>query len=110
MVYFGERLKALRHEKKLTQEQLADKMELVKSSISSYENNTKYPSIEVLIKLCQYFGVSSDYLLGLSDKLEYEVSELDDEQLKIILSMVAQFIKYNRLYSKVNADITEETD
>ena len=96
MIYFGERLKALRLNKKLTQQQLADKMDLVKSSICAYEQNTKYPSVDVLIKLCKFFGVSSDYLLGLSDKLEFEFSELTDEQLDIIMSMVTQFNRYNK--------------
>lgn len=97
MIYFGERLKALRREKKLTQKQLADNIDLVKSSICAYEQNTKYPSVEVLIKLCQFFGVSSDYLLGLSDKMEFEISELNEEQLDIIMSMIAQFNKFNKM-------------
>jgi transcriptional regulator with XRE-family HTH domain len=97
MIYFGARIKALRREKNLTQQQLADKIDLVKSSICSYEQSTKYPSIEVLIRLCRFFNVSSDYLLGLSDKMELEVAELTDEQLDIIMSMVAQLNRYNKI-------------
>ena len=104
MIYFGDRLKALRREKKLTQKQLADSMELVKSSICAYEQNTKYPSIEVLIKLCQFFSVSSDYLLGLSDKLELEISELNEEQLDIVMSIITQFNKFNRMYDNTDID------
>ena len=85
-------------------------MDLVKSTIWAYEQNAKHPSLEVLIKLCRYFNVSSDYLLGLSDKLEFEVSELDSEQLEIIMGMVAHFIKYNRLYNEVNADEKSNKD
>ena len=95
MLYFGERLRALRREKNLTQEQLAEKIDLVKSSICAYEKNAKYPSVEVLIKLCQFFNVSSDYLLGLSDKLEFEVAALTDEQLDIVMGMITQFNKFN---------------
>ena len=104
MIYFGERLKALRRGKKLTQQQLADKIELVKSSICAYEKNTKYPSVDVLIKLCKFFDVSSDYLLGLSDKIEYEISELTDDQLDIIMNMITHFNKYNRLCNIINTD------
>ena len=49
MQYFGERLRDLRHEKHMTQKQLADKLDLVKGTISAYEQGKKYPSIEVLI-------------------------------------------------------------
>lgn len=52
----------------------------VKSSISAYEKGSKYPSIEVIIKLCNYFSVSSDYLLGLSDTKEINNYDLTEEQ------------------------------
>jgi DNA-binding XRE family transcriptional regulator len=55
MEYFGGKLKALRNEKGLTQQQLANKMELMKGSISAYEQNSKYPSLDVLIRLCNFF-------------------------------------------------------
>jgi len=70
MMYFGIRLKELRAQKHITQQELADKVDLVKSSISAYEKSLKYPSVEVLIKSCNYFNVSSDYLIGLSDEKE----------------------------------------
>ena len=81
MIYFGTRLKELRKEKKLTQQELADKVDLVKGSISAYEKSLKYPSVEVLIKLCNYFNVSSDYLLGLSDEKEIKKYDLTEEQM-----------------------------
>jgi transcriptional regulator with XRE-family HTH domain len=100
MIYFGDRLRALRLERDLTQQQLADKIGLVKSSISAYEQNAKYPSIEVLIKICECFNVSSDYLIGISDSMEYKLSALTDGQMKMILQLITELEQYNMLKDK----------
>lgn len=97
MQYFGEKIRALRTEKGLTQTQLADKVGLVKGSISAYEQGKKYPSVEVLIKLCSVFDVSSDYLIGLSDDMNLMKSELTDEQMSMIRSLIQELEKYNAL-------------
>lgn len=97
MIYFGEKLRALRLENKMTQQQLADKLELVKGSVSAYEQGTKYPSIEVLIKICQVFHVSADYLLGLADDMELLKSDLTDEQMEIVRRLIRELELYNQL-------------
>lgn len=104
MIYFGEKLKALRIEKGLTQQQIAEKIGLVKGSISAYEQSAKYPSIDVLIKLCEMFGVSADYLLGLSDSIEYNLSTLTDEQTQTVMRVIAEFEQYNRLKEKLKTE------
>lgn len=96
MLYFGEKLKTLRLKHHLTQQQLADKVELVKGSISAYEQSTKYPSLEVLIKLCNFFNVSADYMLGLSDSEELKKANLTDEQTAIILRIIQEFEQANK--------------
>jgi len=95
MELFGLRLKTLRQRKNLTQKELADKLEIVKASISGYEKSSIYPSVEVLIKLCKYFEVSADYLLGLSDTMEFQMAQLTDEQTEIIMSVIHQFERIN---------------
>ncbi|SDO86722.1 helix-turn-helix domain-containing protein [Clostridium gasigenes] len=64
MISFGDQLKQLRKTKGLTQQQLADKFYLNKSSVSRYENNTQLPENELLQKIADFFNVSIDYLLG----------------------------------------------
>ena len=91
MEYLGMKLKTLRQEHGLTQKQLAHYLELVPASISAYETSGNYPSADIIIKLCQLFNVSADYLLGLSDTKEFKASELSDEQYQIIASLIAQF-------------------
>lgn len=61
---FGERLRKLRVAQDLTQQQLGEKLGVVPSIIGKYEKvKDSYPSIEVLIKLSDFFSVSTDYLL-----------------------------------------------
>ncbi len=95
MLYFGRKLRKLRKDNNLTQKQLADKLEITKATVSAYETNAKYPSIEVLIKISNIFNVSSDYLLGLSEKTEFQNSNLTDEQNIIIEEIIKQFIYLN---------------
>lgn len=61
------RLYELRKAKNITQQHLAVDLGIDQTSISSYECGKYLPTVDVLIKLAEYFGVSTDYLLGLSD-------------------------------------------
>ena len=67
MVGFGEKIKELRIERGLTQKQLAALIGQAQSTIVYWENDAQEPTISGLKKLCEFFGVPSDYLLGLID-------------------------------------------
>lgn len=95
MIFLGEKLKELRLERKMTQEQLASRLGLVKGSISAYEQGTKYPSLEVLANLCRTLNVSADYLLGLSDDTKIRNSVLTDEQQKLLRGLIKEFENAN---------------
>ncbi len=70
------RLALLRHEKGLTQQELANILSELENrersysllSVSGWESGDKYPPVKVLLALCEYFNVSSDYLLGLTEE------------------------------------------
>ncbi len=64
----GEKLKELRLEKKLTQMQLAEKMNCSQKNISAYELDQIELSASVIIRYCRIFQVSADYILGLEDE------------------------------------------
>ena len=66
MVQFGSRLRELRLEKKLTQQQLSEMLGLSQSSIAYYEKSKKEPSLITLLQLAKFFNISLDYLVGLS--------------------------------------------
>ena len=73
------RIKILREEFGYTQQDLANKLSGAKSTIAMYENGTRKPSMDILIKLSEIFDCSIDYLLGKSDikKNTIELDELD---------------------------------
>ena len=64
MSTFNKRLKKLRKNKRLTQKELAEHIEVVQSKISSWESERLEPNLYRLIQLADYFGVTTDYLLG----------------------------------------------
>lgn len=66
----GERIKELRKENEITQEELAKNIDVSTSMVGMYETNARKPSYEVLIKIAKYFGVSTDYLLNTEEKLD----------------------------------------
>ena len=70
---FATRLKALRERQGLNQGQLAMKLGISRGSISFYENGDRIPDIETFDAICNFFGVSYDYLLGKSDLEENNI-------------------------------------
>ena len=84
----GEKLKSLRIEKKLTQKQVADRIGLAISAVSSYESGTRYPSYDVLVKLARIFHVSTDYLLGMTDTRNVDVTGLNDNEIELVSQLV----------------------
>lgn len=74
---FGIRFKEERKKKNLTQQDLATLFHLDKSSISKYENGHQRPEMETLINICDYFGVSVEYLVGQTDKREKNINKTD---------------------------------
>lgn len=67
MQTFSSRLIALRKERQMTQADLAKAIHKTRSTVSGYETEGKEPDYEMLCSLAEYFGVSTDYLLGRAD-------------------------------------------
>ena len=59
---FNEKLQYLRKENKLSQEQLADMLDVTRQSVSKWESGTTYPEMDKLIMLCKIFRCSLDDL------------------------------------------------
>ncbi|HAG43967.1 MAG TPA: XRE family transcriptional regulator [Clostridium sp.] len=74
----GERIKELRKENEITQEELAKNIDVSTSMVGMYETNARKPSYEVLIKIAKYFGVSTDYLLNTEEKLDVAINSLNN--------------------------------
>ena len=93
---FGNKIKKLRSDKGLNQTELAKWLSVNKSIISAYECEQRMPSLDLLIKLSYEFGVSVEYLLGIKRNKIIDVSNLTDEQINSIISVVNQFKSANK--------------
>ncbi len=92
---FGENLKKLRQARGLTQQELGSRVGLSKAVVSKYENALGYPTLDTLITLAAFFGVTTDYLLGVKHQKTADVSGLTDTQLNVVLSVIDAFRQEN---------------
>lgn len=79
----GERLKRLRTGARMTQQELAERLGVSASAIGMYEQGRREPTFELLLRIGEMFGVSTDWLLA-RDEVEIEQSEPGD--LNILLA------------------------
>ena len=103
---FGDIFKELRLEKKLSQEKIAEDLEISQPLIAKWESHQSTPSPEMLDYIADYFNVSVDYLIGRSKykNLEADNSELDnvlfskakdltDDEKKAIINVISAIEK-----------------
>lgn len=64
----GDRLRELREELGLSQKEFASTMKLSEPSVWRYENNQVEPPADVVVRFAEFFNVTADYLLGLSNE------------------------------------------
>ena len=99
----GENIKKLRTTKNMTQEDLAKRLGVTKATISSYENFMRMPTYDGLIRIARIFQVTTDNLLGLSNKYSIDVSGLNQRQRNAVNDII-------QLYNFQNAKIKELVD
>ena len=80
----------------MTQQQLADKLCITKSVVSYYELSERTPSPDVLKDLAIIFHVSADYLLGIERAKTIDVSDLSDEDVKLLLVTIETLRNKNK--------------
>lgn len=108
MVLVGKRIKELRNKYRFTQSELAEKVGVTKSTIAAYENDSRLPSYEVLIKLANVFKVSIDSIVLGRTESTLDVSGLTSEQIHILENIASYFRKialFDNLRNK--ADLTD---
>lgn len=64
VVEIGNKIKELREAKKMTQKELAEFLNVTPQAVSKWERNKSYPDLDTLVKLSQYFQISTDKILG----------------------------------------------
>lgn len=102
MVLFGKRLKELRKQSNMTQQELGDIINVTKVSICCYEKGTRIPSLETLIDLSNLFKVDLDYLIGNDayvvgeEKAEYGLKMANKE-----IELIKELRKHIDIYSRL---------
>ena len=108
----GKKIIEMRKNAKLSQEQLAEKLNVTRQTISNWENNKFYPDIDALVKISKYFKISLDDLLSYDDKvLEYlkdstDIVKSNKKLLYAILLNIFIFILFIIIGITANESIT----
>lgn len=97
--YIGNQIRLIRIQHKMSQADLARKLEVSDSIISGYERGVRTPSLDIVVKLTQIFNVDVSYFFNEdienNYKITIDVTDLTDEQLIIIGKLVDEFHKLN---------------
>jgi len=93
----GTKIKKYRMSSKMTQAEFAKRLGVTGASVSAYENGSRQPSFDVLVKIANILGTTTDNLLGRVSHEEktINVSKLTDGQIHTIENLVTTFIQYN---------------
>ncbi|OUP62987.1 DNA-binding protein [Pseudoflavonifractor sp. An176] len=98
MEILGEKIKEYRTSIKMTQQDFAYRLGVTGASVSAYENGTRTPSFDVLVRIANILGVTTDDLLGRkkSHKITIDVTDLTNEQRKVIQDLIRIFSQENK--------------
>lgn len=103
MVVIGERIKELRKKSRYTQTDLANLLGITKTTVAAYENDSRLPSYDVLIRMASVFKISIDSLLLNRSDAIIEVSGLTVEQVEMIEKLVVTLREYNLMQQYIKA-------
>ena len=103
MIYgLYEKIKNLRVHSGMSQVQLAERLGITKSAVNAWEMGTNSPSLSYIIRLAQIFGVSTDYLLGVNERLTVDITNLDELQKQAVTLMINLFERDNEAIADKN--------
>ena len=88
----GDNIRLLRSVRGISQVELGEKLNVSKQSISNWENGNIQPSIEMLMKIADFFSVSTDFLLGLDNRTSIIVDGLSTEELSHIRVIIDDLV------------------
>ncbi len=88
----GQRINELRKERGWNQVDLAKKLNITKQTVSNWENDNIQPSVEMLIRISNVFGVSTDYLLGLDNIPRLNVNGLPSNVIAHLSLLIADYM------------------
>lgn len=101
MNLFGDRLRDLREDRNLKQQDVARELYISNKVLSSYERNVAFPSIELLKRICEFYNVSADYLLQTDLKQEKTNLSTNEPKMTVLTGEQAKIIAY---YDRLNEE------
>ena len=110
-VRFGERLRSLRRQAKLTQQAVADYLQIHRTTYTKYETRCVTPDQEGLVRLATLFGVTVDYLLGRPDPEPATPQLADgDPQLQLTEQEIRLVLAYRKLTDDQRWEVLEHPE
>lgn len=96
MKILNENIRELRISNGLSQVELAKTLNVSKQCVSNWENDNVLPSIDMLVKIADFFGVSTDYLLGRAPDNTVDISKLTSEQAAHIRLIIKDLVSVSK--------------
>lgn len=84
----GKRIKLLREQRGLLQEQLANRVGVKKQSVSNWENGNAMPSMNMFLRLVEFFNTTPNYLLGYDLQAGVDVAGLSEKEVEHIVLLI----------------------
>ncbi len=84
----ADRIKILREKRNITQSELADRLGITRAGVNAWEMGISVPSTPYIVKLAEYFAVSTDYLLDMPKTTAVSVEGLTDKEIAAIVDII----------------------
>ncbi len=87
----AEKIRELREVNKMTQSELARKLNITRSSVNAWEMGISVPSTTYLVELANLFKVSTDYILDLPSNNSIDISDLSQKETMLVYELIQYF-------------------
>jgi transcriptional regulator with XRE-family HTH domain len=104
---FGEKIKILRKSKNITQMQFSAILNIDRSNIAHYESGKRFPPIETIIKIAEFFSVSVDSLVRIGNHCKINKEESDVEKMELRAEIV-QLMEVNLKLTQLVTNLEKE--
>ena len=95
---FSDTLSALRRERNISQRQAASELGISQALLSHYENGLREPRLDFVVKVCDYYGVTADYMLGREETPSRKSAEFEEifEELRALSDKASSLLSEKR--------------
>ena len=106
--FFAENMSKLRRERGLSQRKAASQLGISQALLSHYENDTREPKLDFVIKVCDYYSVTTDFILGRTKERRDGATKLSARINEILDSLEEVKIKEAELIGNIRALTNKE--